>query len=99
MFNLRRTIRRWLDSDYDQPLDCETRAHPMPEGRLEGPKFSFSIVMASGGHIVEVFRPEANSYKNTTIGGPSFAHYVIPDGSDFNEALGKIITIEMLRNS
>ena len=92
-------MRRWLDDGGDE-LVCETVAvNRAAEGRLEGQKFSFSVIPAHGGNVVEVYHPEETKYHNHTgpSAGPTFTHYLIPDTEDFTEALGKIVTMEMLR--
>ena len=95
---LKRFLRRWLDNDGDE-LVRETASATMAEGRLEGQKFSFSVIPAHGGNVVEVYHPEETKYHNHTgpSAGPTFTHHIIPDTEDFTEALGKIVTMEMLR--
>lgn len=96
---LKRFLRRWLDDDGNE-LVCETvSVNRAAEGRLEGQKFSFSVIPAHGGNVVEVYHPDETKYHNHTgpSAGPTFTHHIIPDTEDFTEALGKIVTLEMLR--
>lgn len=97
MNKLKRFLRQWLN-DSDELVRETASANRAAEGRLEGRKFNFSVIPARGGNIVEVYRPEESKYHthSSTSAGPTFTHHVIPDGEDFTEALGKIVTIEML---
>lgn len=97
MNKLKRFLRNWLDQDClaREPVRVVRDA----EGRLEGRKFSFSVIAAHGGNIVEVYHAEETKYTNPQgpSAGPTFSHHIIPDDEGFSEALGKIVTMEMLR--
>lgn len=99
MIKLKRFLRRWLDADDDTLVRETVAVNRAAEGRLEGRKFNFSVIPAHGGTVVEVYHPEETKYHthNSTSAGPTFIHHVIPDSEDFTEALGKIVTMEMLR--
>jgi len=93
---LKRFLRNWLnDCLASEPV----RVIRDGDGRLEGRKFSFSVIAAQGGNIVEVYHAEETKYHNPQgpSAGPTFSHHIIPDSEDFTEALGKIVTMEMLR--
>lgn len=97
MNKIKRFLRNWLDDGglANEPVRVVRDA----EGRLEGQKFSFSVIAARGGNIIEVYHAEESKYRSNTgaSAGPTFTHHIIPDGEDFTEALGKIVTMEMLR--
>ena len=99
MNKIKRFLRRWRAADSDELVRETVAVNRAAEGRLEGQKFNFSVIPAHGGNVVEVYHPEETKYHNHTgpSAGPTFTHHIIPDTEDFTEALGKIVTLEMLR--
>ena len=63
---------------------CEVKGSPISQLRI-------GITSANGGHIVNFETTDRKTHNHTTT------NYVIHDGLDFNEELGKMITMETLK--
>lgn len=70
--------------------------------RLDGRRFSFSIIPANGGVIIETYNNSSIKSKLAQTGGyeePTLKYYLVTTEQDLATELGKIVTLEMVRNA
>lgn len=63
---------------------------------IETTSLNFALYPATGGHVLEMTINEYNPSQLQT-NYPRKVLHIIPNGEDLGSALGKIITLEMLR--
>lgn len=63
---------------------------------IETSSINFTLYPATGGHVLEM---EINDYNphQLQVNYPKKVLHIIPSGEDLGSALGKIITLEMLK--
>lgn len=95
---LKRKVRRWLDSEQDEPAQY----NKMSKGSLgisvsstreisTDPTLQFKVYSAVGGKIVEFSRYDRKSDRS------DHQIYIISKDEDFGEKIAKISTLEVLR--
>ena len=94
---LKRKVRRWLDSEQDEP----PQYNKMSKGSLgmavstreisTDPTLQFKVYSAVGGKIVEFSRYDRKSDRS------DHQIYIISKDEDFGEKIAKISTLEVLR--
>ena len=94
---LKRKVRRWLDSEQDEPAQYNT----ISKGSLgmavstreisTDPTLQFKVYSAVGGKIVEFSRYDRKSDRS------DHQIYIISKDEDFGEKIAKISTLEVLR--
>ena len=94
--NIKQKIRDWLFSDPESTRSSEklVASNDYVPSFYNDPAFRFTIRPASGGHVVEVVS-SGGGVKNRQ---QAATLYIISDGQSLSEELGKIITIETLKN-
>lgn len=94
--SLRSIIKRWLFEDSKPQLVKQTDSYYPHDG------LSINIQHAVGGYIISINNRSVSTYNNSaksiaTTPDPGPRLYVIPESSNFDEQLLKIITLENLR--
>lgn len=94
--NVRSIIKRWLFEDSNSKLVKQADSYYPHDG------MSINIQHAIGGYIVTINNRSVSTYSNSSKNiasaqdsGPRL--YIIPESSNFDEHLLKIITLENLR--
>ena len=97
--NVRRWIRNWLNNEPEEVVREKTLGYanqaklmPVEVDPVQGDStVRFEVIKASGGYVVSsrVYDRRTDRNNNTL--------HIIRDDEDFNEALGKIVTMESMK--
>ena len=105
MSNIRNTVNKWLQGSYVKNVpslskeSISSNSNPLDMGYDDQRSINFKIITANGGHIIETSKYVSTSGSNRFDDDKKRVHnlYIVPDGEDMTEALGRIVTMESLR--
>jgi hypothetical protein len=85
---------RWIRNKlhnfiFPQPVANEIAVSETPEADIEG--LRFTVMPARGGTIVQIRTYDTKRDSN------QYTTYVIPDGQDIAEEVGRIVSMELIR--
>ena len=87
---IKQRLRNWLLNDEDEQL-AYSNDIAEPANHLESEGMRFNLFKASGGFVIETRTYDSRNDRHLN------KMYVIHEGDDVGEQLGKIITMESLR--
>ena len=87
---IKQRLRNWLLNDDDEQLAYASDIEE-PANHLESEGMRFNLFKASGGFVIETRTYDSRNDRHLN------KMYVIHEGDDVGEQLGKIITMESLR--
>lgn len=95
------SIEAWNSSQLEQNVVEREYGHPISSGKystrnIESSSLNFALYPAIGGHVLEMTINEYNAGQ-LQVNYPRKVLHIIPNGEDLGNSLGKIITLEMLK--
>lgn len=95
------SIEAWNGSQVEKHELEAQYGHPISSGKystrsIETSSLNFALYPAIGGHVLEMTINEYNP-SQLQVNYPRKVLHIIPNGEDLGNSLGKIITLEMLK--
>ena len=87
----RQRLRNWFNKDLQDMDIAEIALQDEPPSGLGGEGMRFQLYRASGGYVIETRYYDQKSDQN------HYKLYIVNEGEDVGQAMGKIITMESLR--